>query len=368
MSIGSSVNGIWSLEFHVSNVNKCDIFWKVFLRLPQRHGFVPRNHWRRMMSWNSVNFGSSNVLVPSDPICYSVVFAIFTHSIHYSYVIMSPMASQITGVSVVCSIFCSGADKKKHQSSASLAFVRGVHRWPMNSPHKLPVTREMFPFDGVVMAEGNAMLLSPHAWVNYSTWKHRTDDFSVTNRIRWKYLFAYISCLMMWLLQNGVNTTTSRFLSICNFLWTDFQEKQHNFCWIWTMCDTPLLKWAFDFSWRPSYQATWCCQFYSCVISIDNTQLITKIWYDLNYRDITWKSRRLKSSATQLWIHQFPTQRQATWKVILCFISLSYTDNRLFNEYLLPLGKRKLGNFDNIHHSPKCISITNLRYVNTKQT
>ena len=86
---------------------------KFFLRLPQRHGFVQINHWRRMMSWNSVNFGSSNVLVPSDPICYSVVFAIFTHSIHYSYVIMSPMASQITGVSMVCSIVCSGADKKK---------------------------------------------------------------------------------------------------------------------------------------------------------------------------------------------------------------------------------------------------------------
>ena len=40
---------------------------------------------------------------------------------------------------------------KKHQSSASLAFVRGIHRWPVNSPHKGPVTREMFPFDDVIM-------------------------------------------------------------------------------------------------------------------------------------------------------------------------------------------------------------------------
>ena len=38
-----------------------------------------------------------------------------------------------------------------HQSSASLAFVRGIHRWPVNSPHKLPVTRKMFPFDDVIM-------------------------------------------------------------------------------------------------------------------------------------------------------------------------------------------------------------------------
>ena len=46
----------------------------------------------------------------------------------------------------------SGADQRKHQSSASLAFVRGIHRWPVNSPHNGPVTRKMFPFDDVIMA------------------------------------------------------------------------------------------------------------------------------------------------------------------------------------------------------------------------
>ena len=44
-----------------------------------------------------------------------------------------------------------GADQRKHQSSASLAFVRGIHRRPVNSPHKRPVTRKMFPFDEVIM-------------------------------------------------------------------------------------------------------------------------------------------------------------------------------------------------------------------------
>ena len=66
----------------------------------------------------------------------------------YSDVIMSAMASQITGVSIVSS---TGEDKRKHQSSAPLAFVRVIHRWPMDSPHKGPVTREMFPFDDVSM-------------------------------------------------------------------------------------------------------------------------------------------------------------------------------------------------------------------------
>ena len=69
---------------------------------------------------------------------------------HYCDVIMSVIASQITGVSIVYSTVYSGADKRKHQSSASLAFVRGIHRWPVNSPYKGPVMRTMFPFDDVI--------------------------------------------------------------------------------------------------------------------------------------------------------------------------------------------------------------------------
>ena len=69
--------------------------------------------------------------------------------IHYSDVIIGALASQITGVSIVYSSFCSGADQRKHQSSASVAFVRGIHWWPVNYPHKGPATRKMFPFDDV---------------------------------------------------------------------------------------------------------------------------------------------------------------------------------------------------------------------------
>ena len=70
---------------------------------------------------------------------------------HYNDVIMSSMASQITSVSIVYSTVYSGADQRKHQSYATLAFVRVIHRWPVNSPHKGPVTRKMFPFDDVIM-------------------------------------------------------------------------------------------------------------------------------------------------------------------------------------------------------------------------
>ena len=61
---------------------------------------------------------------------------------HHSDVVMGAMASQITGVSIVYSIVCSDADQRKHQSPASLAFVRGIHRWPVNSPHRAPATRK----------------------------------------------------------------------------------------------------------------------------------------------------------------------------------------------------------------------------------
>ena len=72
----------------------------------------------------------------------------------YSDVIISAMASQTTGVSIVCFTVCSGANQRIHQSSASLAFVRGIHRWVVDPPHKGPVTRKRFPFDDVIIWTG----------------------------------------------------------------------------------------------------------------------------------------------------------------------------------------------------------------------
>ena len=69
----------------------------------------------------------------------------------YSDVIRGAMASQITSLTIVYSTVYSGAGQRKCQSSALLAYVRGIHRWPANSPHKWPVTRKMFLFDDVMM-------------------------------------------------------------------------------------------------------------------------------------------------------------------------------------------------------------------------
>ena len=73
------------------------------------------------------------------------------HTFHYNDVTMDSIASQITSLTIVYSAVYLGADQRKHQGSVSLAFVRGIHRGPVNSPHKWPVTRKMFPFDDVIM-------------------------------------------------------------------------------------------------------------------------------------------------------------------------------------------------------------------------
>ena len=78
-------------------------------------------------------------------------YLMYTRTMHYNDAIMGAIASQITSLTLVYSTVYSDADQRKHQSSASLAFVRGIHRGPVNSPQKWPVTRKMFPFDDVVM-------------------------------------------------------------------------------------------------------------------------------------------------------------------------------------------------------------------------
>ena len=71
--------------------------------------------------------------------------------IHYYDIMMGTIASQITSLTIVYSRVYLGADQRKHQSSMSLAFGWGIHRWPVNSRYKGPVTRQMFPFDYVII-------------------------------------------------------------------------------------------------------------------------------------------------------------------------------------------------------------------------
>ena len=104
---------------------------------------------------------------------------------HCCAVIMGAIASQITSLTIVYSTVYSGPDQRNHQSSASLALVRGIYR----SPRKWPVMRKMFPFDDIIMGwtrsgvnmdSGNGTVLSGNkpscepllANIIDSTWRH----------------------------------------------------------------------------------------------------------------------------------------------------------------------------------------------------
>ena len=96
-------------------------------------------------------------------------YDIFFHK-HYNDVIMGTIASQITSITIVYSTVYSGADQRKPQSSASLALVREIHQWPVNSPHKWSVTRKMFPFDDVIMKPTGKHLSNSNQFLQVSMW------------------------------------------------------------------------------------------------------------------------------------------------------------------------------------------------------
>ena len=127
------------------------------------HGWLPSSDSSRVL--NLYMLGTTNISCPTSKGIGShrQIFLIFKRGIiglyafnwsfekykfigYYGDIIMSTMASQITSLTIAYSTFYSGADQRKHQSSASLAFVRGIHWGPVNSPHKGPVKRKMIPF------------------------------------------------------------------------------------------------------------------------------------------------------------------------------------------------------------------------------
>ena len=102
--------------------------------------------------------------------------------VHYTDVTMSPMASQITSLGNVYSTVYSGSDQRKHQSYPSLAFVRRIHRGPVNSPQKWPVTRKMFSFDDVIMDLKHCIVCIAH----------------VLTQLLLVYCVVYLPCALAW--------------------------------------------------------------------------------------------------------------------------------------------------------------------------
>ena len=163
---------------------------------------------------------------------------------------MSVVASQITSVSIVYLNVCSGAEQRKRQSSASLAFVRGIHWWPVNSPHKGPVTRNMFH----LMTSSWYAKFPPLWFMQFSkngSGAHFTNNFSITIQMWWKFHFALIQILIKWSLQYLAHGTTAG-LSwhvpnfYCDVIISNWIRAKWNFHHIWIVMEKSLVKWVPD--------------------------------------------------------------------------------------------------------------------------
>ena len=126
------------------------------------------------------------------------------------------MASQITSLTIVYSTVYSDADQRKHQSSASLAFVWGIHRGPENSPHKWPVTRKIFPFDDVIMI-----------WHKYGKYRiilrvkaHFVDSYEnmASLYIHIYEIYVYISEMELWMILSHTFKLLSVYQYQCYFM------------------------------------------------------------------------------------------------------------------------------------------------------
>ena len=118
---------------------------------------------RNRPAWNRPSAPSIVTGVPSSPwwSCHLKIIPGMFHQLtsyenfklklcHYNDVIMSAMASQITSLTIVYSNVLRRKSKKTSKLRV-IGICAGIHRWPVNSPHKGPVTRKMFQFDDVIM-------------------------------------------------------------------------------------------------------------------------------------------------------------------------------------------------------------------------
>ena len=112
--------------------------------------------------------------------------------------------------------FFQGADQRKHQSSASLAFVRGINRWPVNSPHKWPVTRKMFSFDDVIMHISCPKLsIGPSLWLYVCAIIYRNATYALNMYPNWVWLIYNIAIFQRGTPSASINQLHAKTLSVC---------------------------------------------------------------------------------------------------------------------------------------------------------
>ena len=127
---------------------------------------------------------------------------------------MGAMASQITSLTIAYSTVYWGVDQRKHQNSASQAFVRGIHR------HKWPVTRKVFPLDDVIMYYDNWFINDRITFVIKNVFKTLKNiqlpvGFSIYHRCATAQLWWHLSNM------NVIKIICRYFCDIENFVYTE---------------------------------------------------------------------------------------------------------------------------------------------------
>ena len=186
-------NGIhdkWNILDHLSNnINTCHR-WSILEISPFVRFVIAIVGWRCYQTSNVCQSGTGRNSSWLGLSFFSVA--------HHSDVIMGAMASQITGVSIVYSTVCSAADQRKHQSFASLAFVRGIHRWTVNSPHKRPVTENIsilvtLSCDRVLL--GHVVMIGLWSIVLVPAYDKQAQSYNTALKVIYYYIMSHFIIL-----------------------------------------------------------------------------------------------------------------------------------------------------------------------------
>ena len=221
-------------------------------------------------------------------LCRQMVI-LFSHNwlLHYSDVIMSTMASQVTSLTIVYTTVYSGADQRKHQSSASLAFVRGIHWWLVNSPHKWPVTRKNVSIWW--RHHENLHLTSCHPFVREGYFKVNSQImFSIKNKKERGHTVQWCS------------TVKIRVLSQCKYLFSRYTDFHYNDKMIMTI----------------SYLVTRPCYLYNEILYTGKRVLLSKKcphispWLYCEYFRWSWPCC---DETWVYWIWEKPMSAFSTW-------------------------------------------------------
>ena len=122
---------------------------------------------------------------------------------HYIDVIMTTLASQITSLTVVYSTVCSDADQRKHQSSASLAFVWGIHRDRWIPRTKGQLRGNCFHLMTSSCWRGNSFPCHIMSSLWLSIFRLKGIDIKITSR------FSVACAAMQWLFTMSIGYTVA---------------------------------------------------------------------------------------------------------------------------------------------------------------